>query len=432
MKKSHTMNAFRFVFYSFIGIFMFFIPVEMNGTSSIPLDHVVTLIRQIPYFEVVFGSFVIIVGTVLPFIRNTWKQDKVTMILSIIQILALPFLAFYLFQIGPSALLADDMIPFIFQKIVVPVTTIIPVGTLFLAFIVSYGLMEFIGVLMRPVMVPVFKTPGRSAVDAITSFIGSYSVALILTNRMYREGRYTAKESAIIATGFSTVSASFMVIVAQTAGLMDQWILYFITTVFVTFVVTILTIRLYPLNKFTEEYFEGKPGVVEQDVKGDRLKNAWKEAMEISDQAPSLIQNIIPNLRDGIMTSLKIAPSLMSIGVIALIVANYTPFFDILGYIFYPITWLLRLPEPMLAAKAASLSIAEMFLPSLLVVDAAPAVQYVIAIVCISEILFFSASIPCMMSTDIPLKFTDYLIIWFERVALSLLLATPIVYLLFL
>ena len=173
MKKSHTMNAFRFVFYSFIGIFMFFIPVEMNGTSSIPLDHVVTLIRQIPYFEVVFGSFVIIVGTVLPFIRNTWKQDKVTMILSIIQILALPFLAFYLFQIGPSALLADDMIPFIFQKIVVPVTTIIPVGTLFLAFIVSYGLMEFIGVLMRPVMVPVFKTPGRSAVDAVTSFIVS-------------------------------------------------------------------------------------------------------------------------------------------------------------------------------------------------------------------------------------------------------------------
>ena len=353
MKKSHTMNAFRFVFYSFIGIFMFFIPVEMNGTSSIPLDHVVTLIRQIPYFEVVFGSFVIIVGTVLPFIRNTWKQDKVTMILSIIQILALQFLAFYLFQIGPSALLADDMIPFIFQKIVVPVTTIIPVGTLFLAFIVSYGLMEFIGVLMRPVMVPVFKTPGRSAVDAVTSFIGSYSVALILTNRMYREGRYTAKESAIIATGFSTVSASFMVIVAQTAGLMDQWILYFMTTVFVTFVVTILTIRLYPLNKFTEEYFEGKPGVVEQDVKGDRLKNAWKKAMEISDQAPSLIQNIIPNLRDGIMTSLKIAPSLMSIGVIALIMANYTPFFDILGYIFYPITWLLRLPEPMLAAKAA-------------------------------------------------------------------------------
>lgn len=70
--------------------------------------------------------------------------------------------------------------------------------------------MEFIGVFMEPVMRPFFKTPGRSAVDAVASFVGSYSLALLITNRVYMEDTYTKKEAAIIATGFSTVSATFI------------------------------------------------------------------------------------------------------------------------------------------------------------------------------------------------------------------------------
>lgn len=54
--------------------------------------------------------------------------------------------------------------------------------------------MEFIGVLVQPIMRPVFKTPGRSAIDAVASFVGSYSLGLLITNRVYKEGKYTARE----------------------------------------------------------------------------------------------------------------------------------------------------------------------------------------------------------------------------------------------
>ena len=40
-------------------------------------------------------------------------------------------------------------------------------------------------------------------------------LALLITNRVYKEGKYTTKEAAIIATGFSTVSATFMIIIAK-------------------------------------------------------------------------------------------------------------------------------------------------------------------------------------------------------------------------
>ena len=49
--------------------------------------------------------------------------------------------------------------------------------------------MEFVGVFMQPIMRPIWKT-GRSAIDAVASFVISYSVALLITDRVYQEGKY--------------------------------------------------------------------------------------------------------------------------------------------------------------------------------------------------------------------------------------------------
>src|SRR5690606_38603706 len=142
-------------------------------------------------------------------------------------------------------------------KLVVPVGLLVPIGAVFLALLVGYGLLEYVGVLMRPIMRPVWKTPGRSAIDAVASFVGSYSLGLLITNRIYKEGKYTAKEAAIIATGFSTVSATFMVIVAKTLDLMNIWLTFFWVTFIVTFAVTAITSRIWPLSKIKDEYYEG-------------------------------------------------------------------------------------------------------------------------------------------------------------------------------
>ncbi len=120
----------------------------------------------------------------------------------------------------------------------------------------------------------------------------------------------------------------------------------------------------------------------------------------------------------------------MSVGLIGLVLAKYTPIFDVLGYVFYPFTGLLQIPEPMLAAKAAAVGIAEMFLPALLVVNASLITKFIIGVVCVSSILFFSASIPCILSTDIPINLTEIVIIWLERTILSLVIVTPIAFLL--
>lgn len=430
-QKDKSSALLRFIIYSLFGIFMFFVPISIGGKSSIPLDHIVSWIQKIPYYPAIYGTVLIFIGVILPFVNKTWNKTKVKTIFSIINVLAIPFVIMAVFNIGPKGLLEPGMIPFIFGKIVVPVTTIVPVGSVFLAFIISYGLMEFVGVFMRPIMKPIFKTPGRSAIDAVASFVGSYSIALLITNGVYKKGKYTAKEACIIATGFSTVSATFMIIVAKTLGFMDHWLAYFWITVFVTFAVSAITARIYPLSKKPEKYYEGIKGDVEQDVKQNKFKVALDMATEVSENAPGILENTKRNLIDGFKLAVSMAPSLMAVGMVGLILAKYTPVFDILGYIFYPFTLITGTPEPLLAAKALSMSIAEMFLPAVPVAETAFVTRFVVGVTCVSEILFFSASIPCMLSTDIPLKMKDYFIIWFERVALSILIAAPIAHLFF-
>ena len=255
-KKYSTSVVIKFLACSLLGIFLFFVPITLNGKSTIPLDHIVNFVLKIPYFKEVYGTLVIIIGVFLPFYKKNWNKNITSIVFSLLKLLALPFLFMVLFNNGPEFLMNKDVIPFIWNKIVIPVTTIVPVGSIFLSLIISYGLMEFVGVFMRPVMKPVWKTPGRSAIDAVASFVGSYSLALLITNRVYKEGKYTTKEAIIIATGFSTVSATFMVIVAKTLDLMDSWNLYFWLTVIVTFLVTAITARIYPIRNKSDAYFE--------------------------------------------------------------------------------------------------------------------------------------------------------------------------------
>ncbi len=424
-------NYLKFIFLSAIGFFVFFISVNIGGKSTILLDHIVTAIKTyLAPVVPIYALIVIIIGGLRPFINKTFNKDKVTLVFSIFKLIGIVVAFMAYFKIGPEFLFTPDMIPFLFNKLVIPVGLIVPIGAIFLAFLVGYGLLEFIGVLMRPVMKPIWKTPGRSAVDAVASFVGSYSIGLLITNRVFKEGKYTIKEACIIATGFSTVSATFMIVVAKTLGLMDIWNLYFVSTLIITFIVTAITVRIKPLSSKSDTYIteEGSPEVA---LEGNIFKNALEEGLTAASNSVPLGKNIVDNLKDGFVMAMGILPTILSIGLLGLLLAEYTPVFDIIGYIFYPFTLLLHIPEPMLAAKASALEVAEMFLPALLVTSASLITKYVVGVVSVSAVLFFSASIPCIMSTDIPITITEILIIWIERVILTLLLATPVAFILF-
>lgn len=415
--------AFKLIIFSFIGIFFFFVPVTILGKSTILLDHAATAIAvQLRPVALTFVFLLIAYGALNPFIRGTWKKNPTEMIFSVLRVLGLALTAMYLAGVGPEIFFTPDMLPFLFDKLVLSVGLIVPIGAIALAFLIGYGLLEFTGVMVQPVMRPIWRTPGWSAIDAVASFVGSYSLALLITDRVYREGKYTAREAAIIATGFSTVSATFMIIVAKTLNLMDAWNLYFWTTFFVTFFVSAITARIWPLAKMDHPENRDIPL-----PKGkSRLQTAIDVGLEQAEKAPHIVPMLRATFIDGLRMASMILPSIMAVGLLGLLASKYTPIFDVLGLALYPFTWIAQLAEPMLAAKSIAAGLAEMFLPAILLKDADVTLKFVAAVVSVSQVLFLSASIPCVLATSIPLRFRDLIVIWYIRTALSILLTAPI------
>ncbi len=418
-------SVLKLIIFSLIGIVFFFVPIEVNGKSTIPLDHIVSWLKAAsPLGVEVYALVMIIAGSLYPFITGSWNANNTQKVLSVLKVVGVITALMAFFSVGPALLFEKDMLPFLFGKLVVPVGLIVPVGAIFLAFLIGFGLLELVGVLLQPIMRPIFKTPGKSAIDAVASFVGSYSIGLLITNRVYKSGQYSAREAAIIATGFSTVSATFMVIVAKTLGLMDIWNLFFWSTLILTFVVTAITVRLRPLSQLDDS----KPIADEVDSDLPRLTQAMNEGILVADKSEPVLSSIVKNLREGLLMAMSILPSIMSVGLIGLLLAKYTPVFEWLGILFYPFAWIAQLPDPMLVSKAAATGLAEMFLPALIASKADFVSRFVIGQISISSILFFSASIPCILSTEIPISVKQILVVWFQRTVITLLLSAPIAF----
>ena len=127
--------------------------------------------------------------------------------------------------------------------------------------------------------------------------------------------------------------------------------------------------------------------------------------------------------------AMSILPSIMSVGLVGLLLAKYTPVFDWLGWLFYPIVALFGIEHAQELAQASAAGLAEMFLPALLLGGDAGidfVARFAAGVVSVSGVLFFSASIPCILATSIPISLWRIVVVWFVRVALSLLMAIPL------
>jgi len=125
-----------------------------------------------------------------------------TPFLTAVRVLAVPLALLYLFDVGPIVLLQPAVRDLMWLTLVFSVGVIVPIGAALLVLFVQYGVLDFIGTLMRPIMRPLFRLPGRSALDSLTSWVGSYSVGLYLTRKLMEDGFYSRREAYTISPVF--------------------------------------------------------------------------------------------------------------------------------------------------------------------------------------------------------------------------------------
>lgn len=411
----------KMVIFSYIGIFIFFIDVPFNGQTTIIPAHLanIALVYAKP-FAVAFVMLLIFYGALSPFVQATWNKSKESIFFSFIKVFGLIVTVLYLLDWAPSFITAPGMMPFLFEKLVLNLGLIVPIGAVALSFLICFGLIEFCSIFMEPVMQRIWRTPGYSSVDAAVSFVGSYSIGMLITNRMYLNKSYSLRHAVIITTGFSTVSVAFMVVVAKVLGLLEFWNYYFWSTLVITFAVTAITARLPPITNYDNSSEKN----LETDIgRKGYFKTALETGLTRVEENPPLYLLFWQNIRDGLRMTSVILPIGVGVGLIGLLLSKYTPVFDWLGMLYYPLLSILQVPEAMLTAKALAAGLAEMFFPTGMLGDAPMMSRYIYGVASVSSVLFFAGSIPCILATDIPIKIVHLVIIWFIRVMLTIPLA---------
>ena len=449
--KSYSTTAYlKFFLLPLIGIVAFFINIPLPGysvagaqvaqNSTIIINHLTSFLRALLWRgEIKVMPYIVLIIAVYGVIDLIVRRKKhfsttLNKAFSIMRCIGIVFILFAVFDFGPGVMhearerLGEVSISaFVMNNILIAITISIPLAAIFLPFLLNYGLVEFVGVLVRPIMRPVFKLPGRSAVILVTALLGNFSVAHIAVDNQYQSGQMTEREAMAICTGFCSSSVAFMLVLVNNAGIAEYWNTFFWSAFVITILITLIGVRLFPISKIKNEYKQGVTPNPENVYKGNLAKRALEEAMDVSQAALNPAKTIAYILK---ATFALLASIIMGAGFstsVGLLLYFYTPVFEWVGLIFHPLMWLVQIPatEVSTAASGAAISLLEVTIPSLLVSvgEWSINVRFMMALIPLTSVIFLGSYVPSLLGTNLPVKFWHLLVIWLIRMILSVIFA---------
>ena len=466
LKKYSVKAWLRFVIWSVIGVVAFFINVPcpfpehiqiggwvwgtISQNANVFVSHLTNLIKAALYtgnfkfMPIVVWAIGLYAVVDLFWLRpnKAWKTGKVNAVFAVFKIVG--FLAlcmsvidiYFGFHFGfmnwmfnpVDALNGSSIANFVMDKILVTICISIPCASLFLPMLCDYGLVDFVGVFVRLIMRPVFKLPGRAAIIMVTAFLGNFSAGHIAVNDQYKSGRMTEREAVCIDTSLSTVSVGFLMALATNTGLIAAglWNTYFWVAFLITILVALVGVRLFPLNKIPDNYFPGVTPDPEKVIKSGLFKAAMTEAMDIAENQQHIGKRIAGVMKETLNVLGTVAAGTSFWGTFGIVLYIFTPVIKLMGYIFWPFFRIFGFTgaELATACTGSMISLVEVTVPALLVSvgEWSMRLRFMLAVLPVSSIIFLASFVPCCMGTEVPVKFWHLLVIWLERMILSILI----------
>jgi len=331
-----------------------------------------------------------------------------------------------IFQFGPEFFWHANTGGTVLRVLAFAIVPLFLFAGLLMPFLTDYGLMEFVGTMVKRVFRKLFTLPGRSAIDALASWLSSAPVGVLITIQQYVSGHYLAREAAVIATNFSVVSVPFALIVASTVGL-DHMFLPYYSAVVVTGVITAMIMpRIWPLSGFPDTPYDQLHPLREKPAGDGSL---FQEAIDLATQraakAPPLKQQFYTSVGHILDIWFGLVPAVIAVGGAGLILATYTPILQWLSWPLVPLLELFNLPDAEIAAPALIAGFLDMFLPALMVANIdAEITRFVIGVISLTQLIYMSEVGILMIKCEIPLRFHHLFIIFVLRTLIGL----PIVF----
>lgn len=425
---------------SLLGASLFLLPVVYEGSGTVVLGIMVSkLSAQIGDKMAFFSVPIFVAGALVALIYNLppksvaqklpWADRLIAThwIWSLLAITGGVAATLTLLDAGPDWVTGLDTGRTAFVNIGGLIFLIIGLGCLFLPFLTDYGLLEFVGTLFQSGFRKIFNLPGRATIDTLASWVGSSSIAVIVTGSQYERGYYTARESAVIATNFSVVSVPFVVVIAQVAGIGGQFFQLYLSMFVVCIVCALITPRLPPLSRLADEYYEPVGRQIHDGPQQgtSTFALALKNALEVAGSADNPLVSLKKGLFKMIDLFLMMMPAAMTIEFLTLVLHHHTPVFKVLSYPLIPLLTLFGIPEPAAAAPGVIIGLLDQFVPAIIASDiSAPVTKFVLAGLSVTQLVFFAETVVLIMRSAIPITPLQLTAIFFIRTAIALPLLT--------
>ncbi|MER1984269.1 MAG: YjiH family protein [Solibacillus sp.] len=448
-KKFSFYTWFLFIILSLAGAIFFILPVNTDEGIKVPIAMVANLLagKVEPFIQLfTFILFVVaaagsVIMQFIPCKKPVSVIDslfRVNWFWTIMRMLAVVFAAMFLFDFGPEAINSDVTAGVLLAAdggLVTYMIILFFFAGLLLPLLTDFGLLDFFGSMMVKIMRPIFKIPGRSAIDCLASFVGDGTISVLITSKQYEDGNYTGREAATIATTFSVVSITFCLVVVETIGIDAYFLEFYGAVIVVSLILAVIMPRIYPLWKKSNTFIDGsKPKENHEEVPAGY--NSFTFGLESALNKAEENKNLGRVLGSGMVNVLgmwfAVTPVIMAFGTIALVLAEFTQVFSILGMPFEPILALLQIPEAEAAAQTMIVGFADMLLPAILGSGIeSEMTRFFIATVSVTQLIYMSEVGGLILGTKLPLKLWDLFVIFLIRTIISIPLVAVIAHLLF-
>lgn len=435
MKTSiNSKSLLKFILGSAFGVLMFLVPIPYGDSFTTLLEFCKNFLKglfgsSLPYVMcalVVIGSAMSVYDYFCKpnWIRNNHyftKAFTTTPFYLLSKVLGAVVALMVVFGFGPEFITSIDTGATMVDLCCTLVCIVLSFSFL-LPFLTDCGIMEFLGVLLKPVVRPLFRVPGRASVDLIASWFGASNAAVILTREQYMKGYYTKREAGYIMTNFSLVSIPFCLLIADTIGIAHLFPAFYLCICLVGVVLAVIICRTPPISKIPDTYQEMAGKQLDEEVPSE--KGLVAHAVELSCKRADTftVKTVVSGGMEVVMGMLfDLIPIVLSWGTLALIIATYTPVFDIISYPMGMYMSALGVEEAFAVAPATLVGFTDMFIPALLIggVESVKT-KFIIGVLSLVQIIYLTEVGAIIIKSEIPLNLWKLFVLFLERTLIAI------------
>ncbi|MFN9525848.1 MAG: YjiH family protein [Pseudomonadaceae bacterium] len=425
-----------FLIPSLLGVLLFLTPIVYEEKVTIGLGVMADALKaavsdQLPAIATALLLLSAVLGLFGSLLKPRWLTERRALndlfvlppLWLALRVLGGLFAAMTFWQFGPEWVWNANTGGVVLKDLAPVLITFFLVAGLILPLLTDYGLMEFCGTLVRNVFRKIFGLPGRSAIDAIASWLGSGTVGVLITAQQYQKGFYSAREAAVIATNFSIASIAFSLLITSFMKLDHLFVPFYLTVVVAGLAAAIITPRIPPLSWKKDEYVVGVGKQINEDVPAGTSLLRWGllQAVRRANANPSPGQMVKVGVHNVVDIWLGLLPLVMAIGTVSLAIAEFTPIFNWLSAPIVPLLELLQLPEATKAAPAMLVGFADMFLPAVLGKGIeSELTRFVVACVSLTQLIYMSEVGVLIIKAKLPLNLLELFVIFVIRTLITL------------